>query len=62
MVRTDSNLFKGRLSTLEKETANLAHKTQSMTVGAETLFEIIHTVECRNQTLSNGLIDEMSLQ
>ena len=65
MVQTDSNLFKGRFSTLEKDIANLAHKTQSMTVGAETLFERIHTVECINQTLSKGydrLTDKMSLQ
>ena len=27
MVQTDSNLFKGRFSTLEKDTADLAHKT-----------------------------------
>ena len=52
MVQTDSNLFKGRFSTLEKETANLAHKIQSMTVGTETLFERICTVECINQNLS----------
>ena len=30
--------------------ADLAHKIQSMTVGAETLFERIHTVGCINQT------------
>ena len=65
MVQTDSNLFKRRFSNLEKETANLAHKTQSMTVGAETLFERIPTVESLNQTLSKGndrLTDRMSLQ
>ena len=65
MVQTDSNLFKGRFSTLEKETANLAHKTQSMTVGAKILCERICTVECLNQTLSkryDRLIDRISLQ
>ena len=46
MVQTDSNLFKGKFSTLEKETADLAHKTQLMTGGAETLFKRIHTAEC----------------
>ena len=45
MVQTDSNLFKGRFGTLEKKTADLAHKTQPMTVGAETLFERICTVK-----------------
>ena len=43
----------------------MAHKTQSMTVGAETLFERIRTVESLNPTLSKGndrLIDRMSLQ
>ena len=36
-----------------------------MTVGAETLFERIHTVKCINQALSKGyerLTDRMSLQ
>ena len=36
-----------------------------MTVGAETLFESIHTVECINWTLSkryDGLTDRMSYQ
>ena len=59
------DLFKGRFSILGKEIANLAHKTQLMTVGAETLFERICTVECINQILSKGsdrLTDRMSLQ
>ena len=50
MVQTDSNLFK--ISPLEKEAADLAHETQSMTVGAEILFETICIVEYLNQTLS----------
>ena len=36
-----------------------------MTMGAETLFERIHPVECFSQTMSKGydrLIDRMSLQ
>ena len=43
----------------------MAHKTQSMTVGAEILFERIHSVECINCTLSNvydRMTDRMSLQ
>ena len=45
--------------------ADLVHKTQSTTVGVETLFERIFTVECINWTLSKGydrLTDRMSLQ
>ena len=54
LEQTDGNLFKGKFSTLQKDTDILSHKTQSMTVGAETLFGRICTVECINQTLSNG--------
>ena len=64
-VQTNSNLLKERFSTLEKETADFEHKSQSMTVGAKTLFEKIHTVKCINRTLSKGhdrLTDKMSLQ
>ena len=65
MVQTDSSLFKGRFSSLEKETANWAHNTQSMKVGVETLFERICTTQCINWTLSKGydrLTDKISLQ
>ena len=64
-IQTEGNLFKERFSTLEKETVYLAYKTQSMTVGAETLFERISTIECINRTLPKGcdrLTDRMSLQ
>ena len=40
MVQTDSDLLKGKFSSLEKDT-----------VGAETLFERIRTVEFINQTV-----------
>ena len=65
MVQTDGDLLNGKFSSLEKDTADLAHKTQSMTVDAETLFERICTVECINRTLSkknDRLTDRMSLQ
>ena len=65
MVHTETNWFKGRFSTLEKKkTADLAHKTQSMTVDAETLFERIYTVESFNCTLTqwhNRLIERMCM-
>ena len=64
-VQSNSNSFKERFGAPEKEMADLAHKIQSMTVGAETLFERICTVECINCTLSKGydrLTDRMSLQ
>ena len=64
-VQTNGNLLKERFSTLEKKTADLAHKTQSMTGGAKTLLEKIHTVKCFNWTLSKGrarLTDKISLQ
>ena len=38
MVQTDSDLLKGKFSSLEKDTADLAHKSKSMTVGAKTLI------------------------
>ena len=47
-LQTDNYQLKGKFSTLEKDTANLTNKTQSMTEGAETLSEIICTVECIN--------------
>ena len=53
------------LEKIQSKMADLVHKTQSMTVGAETLFERICTVECINWTLSKGydrLTDRMSLQ
>ena len=43
----------------------MTNKTQSMTEGAETLSERIHTVEYNNRTLSKDydrLTDRMSLQ
>ena len=61
----NSNSFKERFITLENKTADLTQKTQSMTMGAETLFESVLTVKCINQTLSkgyHGLTDRMSLQ
>ena len=64
-IQTEGNLFKERFSTLEKETVDLTYKTQSITMGAETLFERISTIECINRTLSKGydrLTDRMSLQ
>lgn len=64
-VQSNSNSFKKIFSTLEKKMAGLAHKIQFMTVGAETLFERIHTVKCINRALSKGyyrLTDRMSLQ
>ena len=65
MLQTESNSFKRKFSTLERDTANLEHKTQSKTVGAEVLFQKIRTVECINRILSKGndkLTDRMSLQ
>ena len=62
MVQTDSSLFKVIFSTLEKDTADFAHKTQSKT---ETLFYRICSVECINQTLLKGydrLTNRISLQ
>ena len=65
MVQIHSDLFKGRFKTIEKERPDLAHKTQSMRVDVETLFERIYTVECLNCTLTqwhSRLIERMSLQ
>ena len=64
-VQSNINSFKERFAILEEETADLTHKIQSMTVGAETLFERIQTTKCINWTLSKGydrLIDRMSIQ
>lgn len=64
-VQSNINSFKERFAVLEEETADLTHKIQSMTVGAETLFERIQTTKCINGTLSKGydrLIGRMSIQ
>ena len=45
-LQTDNNLLKGKFNTLEKDTAYLTYKTQSMSEGAKTLSERILTVEC----------------
>ena len=63
-LQTDIDQLKGKFNTLEKDTTNLTNKTQSMTQGAEAFSERICTVECINQTLSNGydrMTDRMSL-
>ena len=39
MLQTDSNLLKGKFGTLEKDAGNLKQITQSMTEGADKLFE-----------------------
>ena len=63
-LKKDMTSFNGRFSTLEKETDDLAHKTQSMTVGAETLFERICTVESINWSVKgyDRLNDRMSIR
>ena len=64
MVQTDSDLLKGKFSSLE-DTVDLSHKTQSMTVDAEILFAKICAIECIYWTLLKGydrLTDKMSLQ
>ena len=63
-LQTDNGQLKGKFSTLEKDTAKLMTKTQSMTESIETLSERICAVECINQNQLNSydrLMDRMSL-
>ena len=64
-LQTDNDQLEGKFNILEKDTANLTYKIQSMTKGAERLSERISAVEFINQTLSKGydrLADRMSFQ